>query len=150
MRITDYDTKKWEHTYKPKKGNGYVVTEHERLREAQASKNEIEDYQKELRMNKVLADNGYRVQHLKGIGREQGQTYDILLNDMKADLKSTQGHGNIVKYAKKATTKQGAEAIVFELPKASPQITQALHEAKQKYKCKVFYYFDTDKVVQEI
>jgi hypothetical protein len=41
-------------------------------------------------------------------------SFDIYLNGIPADLKKTVGSGNIVKYAKKAVEKQGAQIVVFE------------------------------------
>ena len=49
-------------------------------------------------MCRVLADNGHAVEFLKEGNRPIGETYDIKLDGVKADLKCvTGGAGNIVK-----------------------------------------------------
>ena len=68
-----------------------------------------------------------------------------------ADLKCvTGGAGNIVKYAKKALTKQGGEAVVFEIPSHSPEFYAALAEARRKCIGKIFFYFTDDLELKEI
>lgn len=87
--ISKYDKKKWEHTYVAPDGKGFVVTEKERIEEGRTYKNEAAKFQKELHMCKVAADNGHEIQFLKGTGRKVGQTYDIILDSLPTDLKST-------------------------------------------------------------
>jgi len=43
-----------------------------------------------------------------------GGGYDIHLNSIKADLKKTSSHNNMVRYAKHAVKKQGVDMVVFE------------------------------------
>ena len=101
-RLEKHDRSKWEHTYISRENNGYVATELERIKEANVSKSEKQKFEKEMRMCKTVADNGHDVEYLKGVNRPKGQTYDIRMDGMKADLKCiTGGAGNIVKYAKK-------------------------------------------------
>ena len=102
-RIQKYNEEIWEHTYTSPNDNGLVATQLERIAEAAASNSERQKFDKEMRMCKVLADNGHDIEYLQGVNRPAGQTYDITIDDMKADLKCiTGGAGNIVKYAKKA------------------------------------------------
>ena len=109
-----YDSDVWEHTYFPKEGNGYLVTEIRIIKEANSSKREKEKFYKELHMCKVLADNGCKVEFLHGVERPKGQTYYIILNGIKTDLKSVTGMaGNIVKYAKKIYKKAGIRCRCF-------------------------------------
>lgn len=150
-RIQKYDKKIWEHTYTSPKDNGLVATQLERIAEAAASNSERQKFDKEMRMCKVLADNGHDVEYLQGVNRPAGQTYDITIDNIKADLKCvTGGAGNIVKYAKKALTKQGGEAVVFEMPSHSPEFYAALAEARRKCTGKIFFYFTDDLELKEI
>lgn len=141
QRLSEYSEKEWEHTYTPKGSTGFVVTQRERIEEAGASKAEKKKFEKELRMCKVIADNGHAVEYLQGVNRPAGQTYDILMDGIKSDLKCIEGGaGNIVKYAKKALTKQGSEAVIFELPNGSPEFYKQIKSAKAKYNGRVFFY----------
>ena len=150
-RIQRYDEKTWERTYISPNNTGFVVTQLERIAEAGASKSERQKFEKEMRMCKVLADNGHDIKYLQGVNRPAGQTYDIILDNIKADLKCiTGGAGNIVKYAKKALTKQGGEAVVFEIPNHSPEFYAALAEARRKCAGKIFFYFIDNMELKEI
>lgn len=150
MDILSKYGEEWLHAYASNNG-GYVEIQRERIREGGLSKSERVKFEKELRMCKVLADNGYRVEYLRGIDRPQGQTYDIRINDIKADLKCvTGGAGNIVKYAKKALEKQGGEAVVFELPSGEPQYYHAITEARRKCKGKILFYIKGEYIVKSI
>ena len=150
-RIQRYDEKTWERTYISSNNTGFVVTQLERIAEAGASKSERQKFEKEMRMCKVLADNGHDIKYLQGVNRPAGQTYDIILDNIKADLKCiTGGAGNIVKYAKKALTKQGGEAVVFEIPNHSPEFYAALAEARRKCAGKIFFYFIDNMELKEI
>lgn len=150
-RIKKYDKKIWEHTYTSPKDNGFVATQLERIVEAAASNPERQKFEKEMRMCKVLADNGHDVEYLQGVNRPIGQTYDITIDGIKADLKCvTGGAGNIVKYAKKALTKQGGEAVIFEIPSHSPDFYAALAEARRKCTGKIFFYFIDNMELKEI
>lgn len=98
-----------------------------------------------------LADNGFDVEFLQGENRPAGQTYDIRMNGIKADLKSISGGaGNIVKYAKHALREQGAEAVIFELPSHEPKFYEAMAEARRKCKGRILFYFSDDTTLKEI
>lgn len=100
-RIEKYDEKEWERTYISPRNNGFVVTQHERIKESKVHNNELKKFEKELRMCKVLADNGHDVEYLQGENRPAGQTNDISIDGIKADLKCITGGGSsIVKYAR--------------------------------------------------
>ncbi len=139
-RIKKYDDAKWERTHISSNNNGFVVTQKERIAEA-VNKQEIEKYEKEKRMCINLANNGHDIEFLRGNNRPVGQTYDILMDGMKADLKCvTGGAGNIVKYAKKALTKQGGVAVIFELPNGNKEMFEALAEARRKLSGHIYFY----------
>ena len=147
--ISTYGEKLWEHTYKAEKG--FVVTQKERIEESRKSKQEHEKYMKEKEMCKVLADNGHFIEHLADVGRPRGKTYDITIDGTAADLKRIDGGpGNIVKYVKKALTKQGGEAVVLQLPSHKQEYYKAMNEAKRKYNGRILFYFPDDQVLREI
>lgn len=101
-RIQSYSENEWERTYISPDDNGFVVTQWERIHESEPSKAERLKFNKEMRMCKIIADNGHDVEYLQGVNRPEGQTYDITIDGIKADLKCIEGGaGNIVKYAKK-------------------------------------------------
>ena len=71
-RIYHYDEDEWERSYLSPRGDGFVVTQWERIEESKASKAERLKFEKEMRMCKVLADNGYVVEFLHGVQRPAG------------------------------------------------------------------------------
>ena len=151
-RIERYDENHWERSYLSPKKNGYVVTELERIRESQRSNNERNKYEKEIRMCKILADNGHDIEFLRGVHRPNGQTYDIRIDGMKADLKCiTGGAGNIVKYVRKALIKQGGEAVVLEIPnQPTVEYYEALAEARRKCSGRIFFYIRGEEILKEV
>ena len=150
-RAKKYDKDQWDKTYISDNDTGFVVTQKQRIKEAEQSKAEKQKFEKELRMCKVLADNGYFIEYLQGTNRPSGQTYDIHMDGIKADLKCvTGGAGNIVKYAKKALTKQGGEAVILEIPSHAPAYYGALAEARRKCDGRIFFYFSDDMELKEI
>lgn len=150
-RIVRYNEEEWERTYISPNDNGLVATQWERIAESEASNSERQKFVKEMRMCKVLADNGHDVEYLLGVNRPAGQTYDIRMDGIKADLKCiTGGAGNIVKYIKKALTKQGGEAVILEIPSHAPEYYGALAEARRKCNGRIFFYFSDDLELKEI
>ena len=149
-RLSKYKDKEWEYTY-VSPANGFVVTNWKRIAEARKNKQEEQKFFKELRMCQNLADNGFDVEFLQGENRPAGQTYDIRMNGIKADLKKITGSaGNIVKYAKHALREQGAEVVVFELPSHAPKYYEAITEARRKCKGRIMFYFSDDITLKEI
>lgn len=148
-KLAQYNEEDWDKTYIT--SSGFVVTQKKRIVEGKVSKNEIEKYNKELRMCKVLADNGFYVEFLKGGNRPKGETYDIIFNGVKADLKCiTGGPGNIVKYTKKALEEQGGEAVVLELPSHDHKYYEKLAEARRKCIGRIFFYIKDNNTLKEI
>lgn len=134
----------WEHTAIYPKAGGYVVTSKERIERGTISKKETEKLQKELRMSKVFAKNGYQIEllnELPGISSP-----DVRINGLSADLKSTKGHSNIVKYAKKAVRKQGAEIVLFEFEEFGSEHINELKKLKGEGINALFYIKGEDKV----
>lgn len=151
-RIVRYNEEEWERTYISPNDNGLVATQWERIAESEASNSERQKFVKEMRMCKVLADNGHDVEYLQGVNRPAGQTYDIRMDGIKADLKCiTGGASNIVKYIKKALTKQGGEAVILELPNSpGVEFYEALAEARRKCTGRIFFYIQDDNILKEV
>ena len=151
-RIARYNEEEWERTYISPNDNGLVATQWERIAESEASNSERQKFVKEMRMCKVLADNGHDVEYLQGVNRPAGQTYDIRMDGIKADLKCiTGGAGNIVKYIKKALTRQGGEAVILELPNSpGVEFYEALAEARRKCRGRILFYIQDDNVLKEV
>ena len=151
-RIVRYNEEEWERTYISPNDNGLVATQWERIAESEASNSERQKFVKEMRMCKVLADNGHDVEYLQGVNRPAGQTYDIRMDGIKADLKCiTGGAGNIVKYIKKALTRQGGEAVILELPNSpGVEFYEALAEARRKCRGRILFYIQDDNVLKEV
>ena len=148
--VTKYKDDEWEQTYVPELGSGFVMTERARIEESKASNSERQKFEKEMRMCKVLADNGHAIEYLHGTGRPEGQTYDITMNGTKADLKCvTGGAGNIVKYVKKALNEQGSEAVVLEMPSPDKKFFDALAEARRKCVGRIFFYVKGENIIKE-
>lgn len=147
--ISKYDKREWEHSYVARDGKGFVVTEKERIEESKASKNEAAKFQKEFHMCKVAANNGHEIEYLRGNNRPKGKTYDIKLDGTPTDLKSTTGYGNIVRYIGKAYKKQGAKAVLLEVPEVNDTLIEKFAEAKRKYLIKIFYFVKGHKIMQE-
>lgn len=149
--VTKYKDDEWEQSYVPELGSGFVMTERARIEESKASNSERQKFEKEMRMCRVLADNGHAIEYLHGTGRPEGQTYDITMNGMKTDLKCvTGGAGNIVKYVKKALNEQGGEAVVLEMPSHDAKYYEALTEARRKCKGRIFFYIVDDGILKEL
>lgn len=107
-------------------GGGSLSTTRERMREAVKSPNKWKDFQKEQNMCKILAkEHGFEIVHRQGNG-EYGNTYDITINGVKADLKRTEGYGNIYKYAKHAIKEQGASITIFQFDIDVPELHTAI------------------------
>ena len=126
---------------------GYVVAHASRIAHGETSENEEKKLNKELRMAKVYAQNGYRVEMLGEADRDSAP--DVLINGIRGDFKSTGSSNNIVKYAKKAFQKQGADIVLFEIDAMTRDIYSELLKAKKKGG-RVFYYTKEDELVHEL
>lgn len=129
------------------KTGGYVVAHPSRLAHGNISKNEREKLKKEIRMAEVFARNGYRIEMLEEADRKSAP--DVLINGIKGDFKSVSSENNVVRYAKKAFKKQGAEVVLFEIDAMTREIYTELLKAKEKGG-RIFYYSQKDRVVHEL
>ena len=94
-----------------------------------------------MAMADVLAAHGFRIHLVEEDTRLV--SYDALINGIPADFKRTSSHNNIKKYAKRATQKQQAIIIVFQLDAE----THLIHWELEKLSRKGFhllYFFTKD------
>ena len=150
-RIVEYDQEQWEHTYISTQADGLVVTEHGRIAESEINEKEKAKYKKELSMCFDIADNGHDVEFLHGENRPKGQTFDIRIDGIPADLKFIEESGsNIPRYAKYAFRNQGAEIVVFRL--SSHSVYEKIKEAHRKYGAEgqIYFYFADDTRLRRI
>ncbi len=134
-----FDSNKWEQTYFNNNNGGFVLTSKGRIATAKINKQEWQKFEKEQRMSKVLADNGYQIQHLYekyGIS-----SCDILIDGIKADLKSTASAGDLVKNVKHAFEKQGAKIAILEIKNNSPKMREKIRELTRKGFHGKYYFF---------
>lgn len=145
-----FDPKQWRRHILT--DSGYVVIDNNRPPEKDAHPNEYKKYHKELSMCEDLAHMGHRIKFLSELNRSDG-TFDILFDDIAADLKRIDGIGsNIPKFTKHAFREQGAEIVVFCLPSHDSNIYDKLTEARRKYgnEGKIYFYFNDDMRLREI
>ncbi len=113
----EYDalpSSEWRKDYFNEENGGYLVTNWKRIAAAQKSNQEKTKFEREHGMCLSYAKEGHRIKHLPD-KKESGEgTYDTIFDNLKADLKKTKSTNNIIKYASRATRKQGAEIIIFE------------------------------------
>ena len=142
-KFDSYDTSVWKKDYFDNDTGGYFVTERARIAQSEKSKNETIKFLKEQEMCVTLAKNGYAMEHLND---KWGETYDVHMDNIKADLKKTRSHNNIVNYAKDAVRYQGAEMVIFEFEKETEKIYSELARFKS-YNIHGKYYFTHKKNV---
>ncbi|MBD5270239.1 MAG: hypothetical protein HDS43_06445 [Bacteroides sp.] len=142
----------WKKTYFDHSSGGYVVTHKERIESGSTSPNEKEKFEKEQSMCIDLAQAGHQIEHLSDNNRKKGNTYDIHFDGIKADLKSVGSHNNIEKYVRHAIRDQGAHAVIVRVENSAnrDKAIVALRNAQRKYKSRIFYYFQSDKILREI
>ena len=124
---------------------GLLAVEHERIKQAKINNDEIEKYNKEHSMCQTLAVNNHIVDYLKEI---EGR-YDILLDELPADLKKTKSHNHVIDYARYAVRNQGAKIVVFEFEVMTPQIHNKLNYLERRG-YKIIYYTTGEKTLHYI
>ena len=137
-KYNSYDEKIWRRDYFNKENGGYLTVDRERIEHSKISKNEKAKFYKEHAMSMVFAQNGYTVEMLKE--RPGFSSSDITIDGIKAELKKTTSHNNILNYAKKATGKQGAEMVLFEFATETAELQKELLKLKNQG-MKAFYFF---------
>lgn len=95
-------------------------------------------------MSIVYAENGYKIEHLSEIPRISSP--DVKINGKYADLKRTKSHNNIVRHAKKATTEQGAELVLFQFEERTADLHNELNKLT-KEGVKGMYFITGENIV---
>ena len=144
-QYNSYD-KEWEKSYFDENTGGFIVTKKIRIAQSHRSKNEEVKFKKEYRMCEVLANNGNAIEYLK----DKKGSYDIHLNGVKADLKKTGSHNNIVNYAKEAIREQGAEMVIFEFEKETENIYAEIIVLQRKGIRGKYYFTNRKDIVYAI
>lgn len=139
QKLLDADTRRWRIDYYTDT-DGTLYTSRERIGEGKLNKQEKAKFDKEHVMCRTLADNGHRVYYRESV---EG-SFDIFMDGKPTDLKKVSSHNNIVKYAKKAVNKQGAEIVVFEFEEINSHIIEELKKL-DKMKIPYVYFVSTDK-----
>ena len=111
---------------------GYLVTSWKRIAEAEKSNQETKKYERERHICLIYAKNGHRIKHLPDRKGNGEGTYDAICDHVKVELKKTSSTNNILKYAKRATKKQGAQTILFEFENWSNQYRDIVSELSRK------------------
>ena len=137
-----------EHLYFDDSRGGYVIADNERYVQRLKSKQEKLKLEKEYNLCQNLANNGHRIIMLKEDARISSP--DILLDNKTTELKKLSSHNNIVKEAKDAIKKKGAQIIVFEFEHNTKEIHQQLLILyKSGIKCK-YYFKDVPTKIYEL
>jgi hypothetical protein len=122
------------------KNGGKVTTHDSRIKNANKNKQEALKFEKELGMAKVFAEHGYKVElieELSGISSP-----DAIINGKKVDFKSLSSANNIVRHAKEAIKKQGADMVYFEFDNNNKTlILNEINKLSLKYNIHGKYYF---------
>ena len=91
-----------------------MATSWKRIEEARKSNQEKTKFEREHQICLVFAKEGHRIKHLPDRKPNEKGTYDVIIDDVKADLKKTKSTNNVIKYANRAINKQGAQVILFK------------------------------------
>lgn len=106
---------------------GLVSTPETRLAKGNINKQEQAKFEKELRMAKRFANGGHKIE----FAADDTGSFDVLIDGVKADFKSTSSPGNILKYAKHATREQGADIVLFEFTEWGSAYIEEIEKLKK-------------------
>ena len=95
-------------------------------------------------MSHTFARAGYRIEILQE--KPGVSSPDVLLNGIKAELKSVTSYRTIVQRAKEATRKQGAEMVLFEFDTFGSNHIAELMKLKRKNIHGLFYVIGESKI----
>ncbi|MBQ9546806.1 MAG: hypothetical protein IJU90_05930 [Bacteroidales bacterium] len=142
QQLIETDTKQYRIDYY-NDGGGLLTSSYARIEEGNTGKQELQKFDKEHNMCRILAQNKHDVVYL----RSREGYYDILIDGIPADLKKTKSHNHIVKYAKKAILRQHAEIVIFEFEgEITPHIWRELNAVKE-LTIPCYYFTSTEKIV---
>ncbi len=143
-RYCSYDLKVWSLAFFDEKTGGYVVVNRNRMESAWKSSNRRDTYDKELKMAKVFARNGYAIEMVEE--DTNVVSYDVLIDGRPADFKKTKGTSNIYKYAKEAVRKQGAKVVLFQFEENTETVQLELLWLKRMGYEVMYFFTDEQKV----
>lgn len=106
---------------------GRVSTPAQRLSKGNSNKQEQGKFEKELRMANRFANGGHKIE----FAADDAGSFDVLIDGVKADFKSTSSPSNIIKYAKHATREQGADIVLFEFSSWGTPYIEAIDKLKR-------------------
>jgi hypothetical protein len=133
-----YDTQYWRRDYFNHDNGGYLVTHRQRIARSHISKNETAKFTKELNMAIAFAQHGFRMELLEELPGVSSP--DVTINGIFAELKRLYSHNNIIRGAKKAVHKQGAEILLFQFDNETDAIHKEL-EALKRLNIRACYFF---------
>ena len=119
----------WRKDFFSEATGGYLVTSWKRIEEA-LSKNEPDKLFVEHKMCMVFAKNGFKVKHFED--EKANGSFDVVIDDIRADLKKTKSTNNIMRYSKHAIKVQNAEIILIEFEKWSNEFRDIISEMSRK------------------
>ena len=128
----EYDTlpdQEWRKDFFSEETGGFLVTSWKRIEEA-ATKNEPEKLETEHAMCLVFAKGGFKVRHYQD-DKTQG-SFDVMINNYRADLKKTRSTNNIIRYAKHGLRVQNAEIILIEFENWGNEFRDIVSEMSRK------------------
>ena len=144
-----YPLDKWEHTYISDNG-GYLVTEHQRIKEGKRNNTALKIYKKEYTISMVAVKNGLKIEHIHETGRPPKETYDVICNGIATELKSFSGGGALVHQVEHAFKEQGAKMVIVRLENDDKKVHDKLLEARRKLKGRILYYRESEQVIREL
>lgn len=128
----------WKKEYFNKENGGFTVIHRNRLPGKKTSKNDIAKFNKELSMCNTFARAGFKVEL---VDEKPGiSSPDIMLDNQPAELKRTEGHTNIMGYAKDAIEKKKAKIVIFQLDTETTKVHRELKNIQEKG-WKGYYFF---------
>ena len=122
----------WRKDYFNAENGGYLATNRKRIEQSQKSNQEERIFESEHRICLMYAKEGHRIKHLPDRKPNGEGTYDVICDNIKADIKKTRSTNNIIKYASRAIRKQGAEIILFEFETWSNDFRDLVDELIRK------------------
>lgn len=103
---------------------GAIKADKFRMEKAATNKQETQKFEKELNMADMYARQGHKVELVKE--KTGVPTPDAIIDGKKVDFKSLSSANNIIRHAKEAIRKQGADEVWFEFTTKNSEITKEI------------------------
>ncbi len=143
-KYMEYDPNVWVGEFFDDKTGGYVVVNRDRWVKAAKYKNEGGKYKDEFAVARVFASNGYAMEMLKEVSGTSSP--DVTINGVPAEIKCVKSAANMVRYARKATKRQGARIVLFEIQKRTDRV-QCEFKILTKLKIHGMYFVSGNKQI---